>query len=68
MSLDKINPSHFFCATHLSGRKAMISGLQAMAVSMLTLFDDAIIEDVSVINNVRKVTSLIILGQVMSEV
>ena len=46
----------------------MISGLQAMAVSMLTLFEDAIIEDVSVINNVTKVTSLIILGQVMSEV
>ena len=46
----------------------MISGLQAMAVSMFTLFDDAIIEDVSVMNNVRKVTSLIILGQVMSEV
>ena len=68
MSLDKINPFHFFCATHLSGRKAMISGLQAMAVSMLTLFDDAIIEDVTVINNVKKVTSLIILGQVMSEV
>ena len=41
----------------------MISGLQAMAVSRLTLFDVAI-EEVRVINTVKKVTFLIILGQV----
>ena len=48
---------------YLSGRKGRISGLQAMAVSRLTLFEVAI-EEVRVINTVKKATFLIILGQV----
>ena len=48
---------------YLSGRKGRISGLQAMAVSRLTLFEVGI-EEVRVINTVKKATFLIILGQV----
>ena len=52
-----------FVFIYLSGRNGRISGLQAMAVSRLTVFDAAM-DDVIVINTVRKVTLLIILGQV----
>ena len=50
---------------YLSGRNGRISGLQAMAVSRLTVFDAAM-DAVIVTNTVRKVTFLIILGQVRS--
>ena len=64
MSLVETDPACPLCLfKYLSGRNGSISGLQAMAVSRLTLFDAAM-DDVIVIITVRKVTFLIILGQV----